>query len=75
MKTLSNLDLAGHRVSTMSPDFKVYHKVIGDEIEMVVKANTNTWIGLGWKPTGPLTCRNIGKLRSLKISIVSQLGG
>lgn len=54
-----NVDLSEHRKSTLSENFVLYHKVIGDEIEMVAEVKTNTWAGLGWKPTGPNSCRNL----------------
>lgn len=43
----------------MSDDFKLYHKVMGTEIEMVMKVKTNSWVGIGWKPTGYIDCKAI----------------
>lgn len=44
----------------MSANYDLYHRVDGDEIEMVIQAKTETWVGVGWKPTGPLSCRSGG---------------
>ena len=58
VKTLSGLDLSAHRKTSMSDNYDLYHRMVGtDEIEMVLKVKTDTWIGVGWKPTGSQSCR------------------
>lgn len=58
MSTLEGLDLSEHRKTSMSDNYDVYHRIINnDELEMVLKVKTDTWIGVGWKPTGGQECR------------------
>lgn len=59
MDSLNNLDLSTYTKQTLADEFSLYHKIVGDEVEMIIKAKTVSWTGIGWKPTTGATCKDL----------------
>lgn len=71
MINTTSLNLDTHLKRELSPDFHLYWKILPKqkEIEMVVVANTTSYIGIGWRPMS-LTpaCRNFPTIKFSKKS-------
>jgi len=61
VSSLAELDLSLYTQRLLADTYALHHRVVGDEVEIVVKAKTETWVGIGWKPTGSINCRHIDK--------------
>lgn len=60
VSSLANTTKAGYITTDIHPDFKMFHKVLTDigEIEVLLQVRTDTWVGVGWRPSGYLSgCR------------------
>ncbi|XP_076093914.1 uncharacterized protein LOC143064737 [Mytilus galloprovincialis] len=45
-------DFSSYKMTELSPEFNLYHKILpNDEIEMVMRVKSTTWVGIGWRPT------------------------
>ncbi|XP_052090398.1 uncharacterized protein LOC127727039 [Mytilus californianus] len=45
-------DFSSYKKTELSPEFNLFHKILpNDEIEMVMRVKSTTWIGIGWRPS------------------------
>ncbi|XP_023033743.1 uncharacterized protein LOC6638494 isoform X6 [Drosophila willistoni] len=64
----TSLDLTSYAKKELSPDYHMYWRLLEEEkeIEVVLKVNGSSWVGLGWRPRG-LTpeCKNFPLVRDI----------
>lgn len=64
-----DLDLSAFTIKQLSPDFKVYWRLLEEqkEIEVVLKVNGTSWVGFGWRPIS-LTkeCKNFPLIKDIE---------
>lgn len=48
----TDIDFSVYKNKQLSPDFKLFWRILEDskEIEVVMQANSTTWIAVGWRP-------------------------
>ncbi|XP_048256385.1 uncharacterized protein LOC124134573 isoform X5 [Haliotis rufescens] len=51
--TTTNIDYSQYEMRTLSPEYELYYREITaeQELEVVMKVKSTTWVGIGWKPT------------------------
>ncbi|XP_071117126.1 uncharacterized protein [Haliotis cracherodii] len=51
--TTTNIDYSQYEMRTLSPEYELYYREITaeQELEVVMKVKSSTWVGIGWKPT------------------------
>ncbi|KAL8562312.1 hypothetical protein ACOMHN_037268 [Nucella lapillus] len=55
----SDMSVYTKRTLSTQSDITLYHRIVQDEVEVVMKAKTNTWMAVGWRPTGiGRSCQN-----------------
>lgn len=62
----TDLDLSIYQMKQLSPDYKMYWRLLEDqkEIEVVLKVNGTSYVGLGWRPNGlTAECKNFPHLK------------
>ncbi|XP_067677862.1 uncharacterized protein [Haliotis asinina] len=49
----TNIDYSLYEMRTLSPEYELFYRTITaeQELEVVMKVKSSTWVGLGWKPT------------------------
>lgn len=64
----TDIDYSLYRSKQLSPDYKVYWRILKEqkEIEFVMVVNGTSWVGLGWRPRQlTASCRNFPVIRDL----------
>lgn len=64
----TDLDLSIYQMKQLSPDYKMFWRLLEEqkEIEVVLKVNGTSWVGLGWRPNGlTAECKNFPHLKEL----------
>ncbi|XP_060570067.1 uncharacterized protein LOC132728442 [Ruditapes philippinarum] len=61
--SLSNLDMDDYTMTSVAnSEFKIYHRILlnFNELEVMARVKTVSWVGVGWKPTNLLSgCKNM----------------
>lgn len=71
----TDLDLSIYQMKQLSPDYKMYWRLLEEqkEIEVILKVNGTSWAGLGWRPNGlTAECKNFPHLKELGETSVSK---
>lgn len=56
-----DIDFTQYLMRELSPDYKIHWRILKDqnEIEVVMRVNGSSWVGLGWRPrTLTASCKN-----------------
>ncbi|XP_076440342.1 uncharacterized protein LOC143279906 [Babylonia areolata] len=59
----SDMGVYSSRVLSTESDVTVYYRIVQDEVEVMLRAKTNSWMGFGWRPSGTTkTCQDFPDL-------------
>lgn len=47
----------------------LYWKFVEDEIEMVIRSPTSSWLGVGWRPSGRGTCSDLEDASEINLKL------
>nr|XP_014100024.1 uncharacterized protein LOC106624750 isoform X5 [Bactrocera oleae] len=64
----TDLDMSAYSMKQLSPDYQLYWRLLEEhkEIEVVLKVNSTSWVGLGWRPNSlNAECKNFPLIRDI----------
>lgn len=64
----TDLDMTAYSMKQLSPDYQLYWRLLEEnkEIEVVLKVNGTSWVGLGWRPNSlNAECKNFPLIRDI----------
>lgn len=64
----NDIDLSGYMMKELSPDYKMYWRLLEtqQEIEVILKVNSTTWVAMGWRPlTMTKKCKSFPLIQDL----------
>lgn len=68
----TDIDLSFHSMKKLSPDYHLYWRIFEEqkEIEFVIRVNSTTWVGLGWRPRNlTSSCKNFPLIHDINDNV------